>query len=80
MMTLSRNYPQVIHKLRITYVNGVNTGFFVEKFFDCDVYNHIPHIDKNAFLPYIYSGKKQKLIKCGKQNIGKSLILKSLIL
>lgn len=75
MMTLSRNCPQVIHKLRITYVNGVNTGFFVEKFFDYDVYNHIPHIDKNAFLPYIYSGKKQKLIKCGKQNIGKSLIL-----
>ena len=75
MMTLSRNCPQVIHKLRITYVNGINTEFFVEKFLIFYVYNHIPHIDKNAFLPYIYSGKKQKLIKCGKQNIGKSLIL-----
>ena len=59
----------------ITYVNGVNTGFSVEKFFDCDVYNHIPHIDKNAFLPYIYSGKKTKMTESGKLNIGKSLIL-----
>jgi hypothetical protein len=32
MMTLSRICPQVIHKLRITYVNAINTGFSVEKF------------------------------------------------
>ena len=75
MMILSRNCPQVIHKLRITYVNGINTGSSVEKFFNYDVYNHIPYIDKNAFLPYIYSGKKAKMTESGKLNIGKSLIL-----
>ncbi len=74
MMILSRNCPQVIHKLRITYVNGINTGFSVEKFLIFYVYNIIPYIDKMHFF-LIYSGKKAKMTESGKLNIGKSLIL-----
>lgn len=54
MMTLSRNCPQVIHKLRITYVNTINTGFSVEKILIFYVYNIILYIDKmDFFLIYI---------------------------
>ena len=60
MMTLSRNCPQVIHKLRITYVNGINTGFFVEKFLIFYVYNIIPYIDKMHFFLIYIVVKKQK--------------------
>ena len=60
MMTLSRNCPQVIHKLRITYVNGINTGFSVEKFLIFYVYNIIPYIDKmHFFLIYIVVKKRK---------------------
>jgi len=60
MMILSRNCPQVIHKLRITYVNGINTGFSVEKFFIFYVYNIIPYIDKmHFFLIYIVVKKRK---------------------
>jgi len=42
--------------LRITYVNGINTGFSVEKFLIFYVYNIIPYIDKmHFFLIYIDS-------------------------
>lgn len=74
MMTLSRICPQVIHKLRITYVNAINTGFSVENFLIFYVYNIIPYIDKMDFF-LIYSGKKTKMTESGKLNIGKSLIL-----
>ena len=60
MMILSRNCPQVIHKLRITYVNGINTGFSVEKFLIFYVYNIIPYIDKmHFFLIYIVVKKRK---------------------
>jgi hypothetical protein len=74
-MILSRNCPQVIHKLRITYVNGINTGFSVEKFLIFYVYNIIPYIDKMHFFLIYIVVKKTKMTESGKQNIGKSLIL-----
>ena len=60
MMTLSRICPQVIHKLRITYVNAINTGFSVENFLIFYVYNIIPYIDKmDFFLIYIVVKKRK---------------------
>ena len=60
MMTLSRNCPQVIHKLRITYVNAINTGFSVQNFLIFYVYNIIPYIDKmDFFLIYIVVKKRK---------------------
>ena len=60
MMTLSRICPQVIHKLRITYVNAINTGFSVQNFLIFYVYNIIPYIDKmDFFLIYIVVKKRK---------------------
>ena len=53
-------YPQVIPKLWITYVNGINTGFSVEKFLIFYVYNIIPYIDKMHFFLIYIVVKKQK--------------------
>jgi hypothetical protein len=59
-LTLSRICPQVIHKLRITYVNAINTGFSVENFWIFYVYNIIPYIDKmDFFLIYIVVKKRK---------------------
>ena len=65
MKRLSRFYPQVIHKLRITYVNVDITGFVacgkVTKFFEIiKIHTRYGKLD---LLHYIYSGSRWKMLE-----------------
>ena len=79
MMTLSRICPQVNHKLRITYVNAINTGFSVENFLIFYVYNIIPYIDKMDFFPIYIVVKKRKSQKVENKILAKALFYEILL-
>ena len=79
MMTLSRICPQVIHKLRITYVNAINTGFSVENFLIFYVYNIIPYIDKMDFFLIYIVVKKRKSQKVENKILAKALFYEILL-